>query len=397
MLKQRYAALDRVTPFAKLLIILSVVFIEYFTIGLALPVLPLHVHDVLGLSTLFVGVIVGSQFASTLLSAFLAGSYTDKYGARSSMIIGLLLTVLTALLYLISLKTVETPIFSASLLLIGRILLGSAESFITIGALSWGTALLGAEKTGKTMAWVGMFMYAAFAVAAPFGSFLYAKSGFSSIAFATVLAPLFALIFIYPLRVLIPVKHNNKAFFKVLKSVLLPGAGLVLGSIGFGAVTIFITLYFAEQSWGLTWLAFTAFSLAFILVRLFLGHLPDKIGGIRIAFYCIFVEALGLFCIYIAPSPFWALFGCFLTGAGYSLIYPGFGVEAMRRTSLENRSLAMGLYGGFFDGALGIASPILGLVAGKISLSAVYFISMLVVLSAFVVASKLLAQKKRAN
>ena len=48
--------------------------------------------------------------------------------------------------------------------MLGRAVLGAAESFIVTGAFSWGLALAGPQNTGKTMAWVGTAMYAAFAI-----------------------------------------------------------------------------------------------------------------------------------------------------------------------------------------------------------------------------------------
>ena len=40
----------------------------FLVIGLALPVLPLHVHQGLGLGTFVVGLVAGSQFAASLVS-----------------------------------------------------------------------------------------------------------------------------------------------------------------------------------------------------------------------------------------------------------------------------------------------------------------------------------------
>ena len=56
-------------------------------------------------------------------------------------------------------------------------------------------------------------------------------------------------------------------------------------------------------------------------------------------------------------------FGVTLTGLGYSLVYPGFGVEAFRHAPPQSRGLAMGAYTAFLDPSLGLASPALGLVA----------------------------------
>ena len=53
---------------ATLLPIMGVVFVAFLIIGMAMPVLPLHVHQGLGLSMFVVGLVAGSQFAVSLLS-----------------------------------------------------------------------------------------------------------------------------------------------------------------------------------------------------------------------------------------------------------------------------------------------------------------------------------------
>lgn len=79
-----------------------------------------------------------------------------------------------------------------------------------------------------------------------------------------------------------------------------------------------------------------------------------------------------------------------LTGFGYSLVYPGFGVEAIRRAPAESRGFAMGAYTAFLDLSLGLASPVLGLLAGGFGLSAVFLASALIVMCSVAVAVQLL-------
>src|SRR5947199_10621182 len=67
------AAMFAIAPIA------GIVFSAFF--GMALPVLPLHVHHRLGMSPFVVGLVAGSQFAAALLSRLWAGRITDTHGA----------------------------------------------------------------------------------------------------------------------------------------------------------------------------------------------------------------------------------------------------------------------------------------------------------------------------
>ena len=58
---------------AALLPIMAAVFVAFIVIGLAIPVLPLHVHQGLGLGTFLVGLVAGSQFAAAIVSRVWAG------------------------------------------------------------------------------------------------------------------------------------------------------------------------------------------------------------------------------------------------------------------------------------------------------------------------------------
>lgn len=376
---------------AALLPIMAAVFVAFLVTGIAMPVLPLHVHDGLGLGTFVVGFVAGCQFAASLISRFWSGSYADSRGGKRAVVAGLLLAAAAGLLYFLSLRFVGAPVTSAAVLLVGRAVLGGAESFIITGALSWGLALGGPENTGRVMAWVGTAMYVAFAVGAPTGSALYAAYGFEAIALATTLVPLVTLPLVLPRPTVAPTAHPHRpSFAKVVGAVWAPGVGLALSSVGFGAITTFAVLLFAQRGWGLAWLALTVFATAFVVARVLLGHLADRVGGAKVALFSALIEAVGLALVWLAPWGALALFGAAVTGFGYSLVYPGFGVEAVRRAPAESRGLAMGAYTAFLDLALGLANPALGLVAGAAGLGAVFLAGAVVVAGSAAVAARLL-------
>jgi len=368
--------------------IMGAVFISFLIIGVAMPVLPLHVHRGLGLGTFIVGLVAGSQFAASLVSRVWAGRHADSRGAKHAVVTGLILAALAGLLYILSLRFVTAPAISVTILLLGRALLGAGESFIITGAQTWGLAISGAQNTGKVLAWVGTAMYAAFALGAPVGTSLYASFGFTAIALATTLVPLAALLLVAPLRRVAPTAQARPSLTRVVAAVWLPGVGLALTSAGFGAMTAFVALLFAARGWTV-WPAFTAFAIAFILARIFLGQLPDRSGGARIALNFLLIEAAGQALLWLAPSSAMALIGAGLTGFGYSLVYPGFGVEAVRRAPADSRGLAMGAYTAFLDVALALATPALGLIAAMTDIGSVFFVSALCVLGAAPIALRL--------
>ena len=372
-----------------LLPIMGAVFVAFLITGIAMPVLPLHVHQGLGLGTFVVGLVAGSQFAAAIVSRVWAGRHSDARGPKLAVVTGLVVAAAAGLLYLFSLRFAATPTVSAGILLLGRALLGVGESFIITGAQSWGLAVTGVQNTGKVLAWVGSAMFAAFALGAPVGTALYARYGFAAIALATTLLPIATLAFVAPLARVQSTPRAQAGLMKVMAAVWVPGVASALSSVGFGAITAFGALLFVARGWA-AWPAFTLFAAAFILTRLALGHLADRLGGAKVALACAVVEAGGLALIWLSPWPAAALTGAALTGIGYSLVYPGFGVEAMRSAPAQSRGLVMGAYTAFLDVALGSGTPALGLLADVAGLGAAFAASMLAALGAAAIAAVIL-------
>jgi len=386
------AAPQAVNVASKIFPIVLAVFVSFMAIGIALPVLPLHVHGSLGLSTLVVGVVAGAQFLAALLTRAWAGGLCDTRGSKRAVMAGFVLAIASPLAYLASLSMVAQPQASVSMLLAGRILLGAAESLIVTGALSWGVGLVGPQNAGKVMAWVGIAMYGAYAAGAPAGMAVYQQHGFDGIAMAGMLAPILALLLLLNVPGLPPASTRRIPFYKVLGAVWWPGMGLAFSSVGFGVITAFISLLFAAREWGSPSLAFTAFGAAFIGARLLFGHLPDKLGGAKVALVCVLIEVLGQLCIWQAQAPSLVYLGAALTGFGYSLAFPGFGVEAVRRTPPQSRGAAMGAYVAFLDISLGLTGPLAGALAGQYGVSAVYLAGCGAVSCALAIAVRLLKQ-----
>ena len=379
--------------FLKMLPISAAMLVGFLTMGISMPVLPLHLHYTLDMSPVVVGFAIGIQFAAALLSRAWAGGLADTRGSKRAMVMGFLVASTAGVPYLLSLAFSGTPAVSVGVLMLGRLLLGCGESLVMTGSLSWGIALVGPHKAGKVMAWVGAAVYGAFAAGAPLGTFIYGRYDFIGIALATIIIPLLALGFIAPVAPNAVTAAHRVPFYKVLGTVWVPGLGMGLSCVGLGVISTFIALLFAAKNWGSASLAFTSFGAAFILARVFFAHLPDQAGGAKVALVCVLIEVAGLLLIWQAGSPMIAYAGAALTGFGYSLAFPGFGVEAVRRAPPQARGAAMGAFVAFLDIALGLTGPTAGAIAGVAGVNAVYLAgACAVTLSAFV-AAYLIANK----
>jgi MFS family permease len=241
---------ERPTPLRRALLApMTLVFMVFGITGFAMPVLPLHVHHTLGMSSFMVGIVAGSQFAAALFSRLWSGHLCDRHGPAVALRWGVLAASASGLLYLLSLRFTAVPEASVAVLLLGRALLGGAESFVVTGALAWGIAVAAPGESGRVIAWIGVAMYAAFAIGAPMGSLFYAWDGFAAVGVATLVVPALA----WPLLprvaggVTAPQPARSRGTAATLRAVWKPGVGLALSSLGFAAVTTFIALLFVQD------------------------------------------------------------------------------------------------------------------------------------------------------
>ena len=388
MLAEMIEQAPRRNPLLAFSPILALVGIAFLVTGMALPVLPLYVHQVLGYGAFGVGLIIGAQFGASLISRPLAGRFSDRRGAKLTMLIGLLCAYSTGVCYFLTFGLQSHNEVAFALLLAGRGLLGVAESFIMISAQSWGIALAGPRFYGRVIAWAGMAMYLALALGAPLGTLLYEKWGFRSLAFATLLLPAAGALIAFPMATTKASAKQSPPFAAMFRSVRGPGVGLALASVGYGTVIAFSALLFSQKGWP-TWLPLTGFAVFFILARLLFGHMTDTIGGAKIALIFSLIECVGQFLLGLGMSLPTALVGCAMSGFGYSLVYPGFGVEAARRAPNQSAGYAMGLYTAFLDLTLGLAGPALGAIGQASGLVTIFILSAITVGSSSIVALRL--------
>lgn len=377
----RHGAFFALLPFC------LIVFLCYLTIGLTFGGLPLYLHDRLSLGAGTVGWIIGLQSIATVLTRGLAGNIADGKGVKRSIIAGAVVLFLAALAN----GAVELPAFSSAgiliLLIIGRTTLGLAESFVMTGTLSGSVAAAGVKHAGLAMVWIGIALFAGIAVGTPLGAWLVAGRGMSGIGlFSLFPAGGIALLGLFTRNDSRPGVQKRPSFLKVVGSIWPYGFGLGFSTVGYAALLSFLALDYQAKGWEGAPLCITAFSAAYILARLVLGHLPDRWGGYRVVTVTLPLQAAGFCGLWLASSPVAALAGAVLAGAGYALTFPALGVEAVRSAPAQSRGAAMGAYVAFIDIGLGVTGPAGGLLVTHAGYPSIFLVSAILSLVALAIA-----------
>ena len=387
-------------PLAVTLQVVSIVlftFIGYLNIGIPLAVLPGYVHNQLGYGTVIAGLVISLQYLATLLSRPYASRIIDNLGSKRAVMYGLAGCGLSGVFMLASSWLSAAPALSLASLLIGRLVLGSAESLVGSGAIGWGIGRVGSQNTAKVISWNGIASYGAIAIGAPLGVMMVNQWGIWSMGASIIALGIVGLLLAWPKRAAPIVSGVRLPFLHVLGRVLPHGTGLALGSIGFGTIATFITLYYATNHWENAVLCLSLFGASFIGARLLFGNLINRIGGFKVAIVCLSVETLGLLLLWLAPNPELALAGAALSGFGFSLVFPALGVEAVNLVPASSRGAAVGAYSLFIDLSLGITGPLVGAVAAGFGFASIFLFAALAAFSGLLLSVYLYRQARAAR
>jgi MFS transporter, DHA1 family, tetracycline resistance protein len=144
------------TPLA---IIFLITFIDLLGFGIVIPIIPLYAEAGFGASDLMVGVVVASFSFMQLLFTPLWGRLSDRLGRRPILIFGLVLTVISYVLFGLA-DSLGTLIFSRLLAGVGGANISAAQAYISDVTLP--------EERARGMGLIG----AAFGLGFVFGPFI---------------------------------------------------------------------------------------------------------------------------------------------------------------------------------------------------------------------------------
>ena len=366
-----------------IILIVSFNFAAYVCNGLPLAVLPGYVLNDLNLSPVIAGLVIGVQYMAALLSRPLGGHLADRWGSKRVVLYGLTGLVLSGALTTLAIFLHNQLWLGTGILLAGRVVLGMSTSLISTPCCTWAIGLYGTKNTARVMSWNGIAAYGGTALGAPLGVLVRNGMHLSSIGLCTTLLGIFTLVFALT-RPAAPIQSGTRhPFHHVFLTVMPNGIAMACSSVGFGGLTAFIALYFDSLGWTNAAYCLSSFGVAFIIARLVSPNLLPRFGGYRVVAVCMLIQSLGLLLIWRAHSPEMVMVGAGLTGIGVSWVYPGLGVETLASTPPANRGAALSALSLFFDLAVGLAGPLMGLIASGFGYAEVFLVSGLLGIAGF--------------
>ncbi|WP_072133154.1 MFS transporter, partial [Winslowiella iniecta] len=383
-------ALSNVQLNKRIISVIIFTFFCYLSVGLPLAVLPGFVHNQLGYSSFLAGLIISIQYFATLISRPQSGRLADILGPKRIVMLGLVCCGMSGVLSIAAVLAQTLPWLSLLLLALGRVFLGVGESFTSTGSTLWGINVVGSLQTARVISWNGVATYLAMAIGAPLGVMLNQLFGIAGFASLIILMAVVGFWMASKKPAIKVTVANRIPFHQVFSRVWLYGLGLGLGTIGFGVIATFITLYFASRDWSGAAFALTLFSLGFIAMRLVFSNMITRFGGLKVSLVSFLIECVGLLIIWQAATPWLVDVGAFMTGAGFSLVFPALGVEAVKQVQPQNQGSALGTYSAFLDLGLGLTGPVAGILIGHWGMQSVYLAAAGVVLTAVLITLRLL-------
>ncbi|WP_010275495.1 MFS transporter [Paenibacillus senegalensis] len=146
-----------------ILLLMFNIFVGFVGVGLVIPIMPTYMN-VLGISGTIVGLLVAVFSLTQFLMAPYAGSWSDRYGRKWIIVIGMLLFSVSELIFGLA--------SNALLLFVSRMLGGVSVAFIMPAVMAYVIDITTEEDRGMGMGWINAAISTGFIIGPAIGGFL---------------------------------------------------------------------------------------------------------------------------------------------------------------------------------------------------------------------------------
>jgi MFS family permease len=348
---------------------LAVAVLVYFIAdAMTLPVTPRYVAGPLGGDDFAVGVVIGSFSATALVLRPWAGRMSDRRGRRPLILAGAALFAVGMLGHLVA---TTIPV-----LILMRLVLGSGEAFLFVGALSAASDLAPEERRGEAISLISLSLYLGVAIGPFIGEAILGDGRYAAVWVAAAAIAGLAVLLALRMPETVSAAQRQQAIEDagtpaqrglrgvVHPAAILPGLVLLTSTAGMGGYFSFTTHY-AINDLGLdvVWPAFALFAAIVIGFRSLMPWMPDRLGHRTAAYTALVFDTIGLATIALWAAPPGLFVGTAIFAFGVCFAFPALSAMVTGSVPRAERGAALGTFSAFLDLAFGVGPVALGLVA----------------------------------
>ena len=336
----------------------------FIALGAAFAVVPDIVKQDMHETDVVVGWTLTIFAATALATRFFAGVGIDRRGARAIFALGFLLLAVSGGLFLLITPDREWLLFGA------RALQGVGQACMFTSGLSWAVQLAPENRRGQAMSLFGLSVWAGLTLGPVAAQLLLDHVGTHAAEALMLIAPALALVALIGMRS--PAVHAETPSLSIPREAVRPSLGLMAGAVVMATIVGFAVLTFNARSGGGGAYVIGAYGAATFAGRVFIGHLPDKLGAYKTGVLAFCLALIGVTVIAVAPNWEIGMIGGVVCGFAWSLLFPALGLLAVDRTPRAQRNSALAIYTAGFDLGTLVAGFTLGYIANAAGYEAVY-------------------------
>ena len=143
-------------------------------------------------------------------------------------------------------------------------------------------------------------------------------------------------------------------------------------ALALASVFTFLKRYVDETGFGTVGAFFNAYTAVALLLRVFLGWLPDRVGPMRVLLPALFCLAAAFVLIALADGPLEVIAAGMLFGVGHGFTFPILFGIVVTRVRDSDRGSAMGILTGLFDLGVVLGGPFFGFIISSAGFSVAF-------------------------
>lgn len=371
------------------LIVYSIVFFSFFDLFAQLPVMSTFATSV-GASSFIAGIVVGLYSLTNTFGNILSGIMTDKVGPFKMLMIGLLLSSSTLLLY----QFVDQPF----ILIIVRIIHGFVAGLIVPAAFTFSANTTINNKQGKKVAVTGTFVGLAAIIGPAFSGIVASKTSvpfvFMCVAIMGFLLAILSAIFLSKYK---PSKkkisgeniHLTRPFLNenIIKAYF--GAFFLMFSQGVIAYLLPLHVQSLGYDSKLSGILLSTFGVVAVLIFILpTNRIFDRVSSSKTMSFGI--GLMGICQLLLSQSTSTVLLYSVLAlyGVGFAFLFPSINTLLIKATPAELRGKAYGYFYAFFSLGVVVGSSVLGWLSLSISGGFILAGVILLLFALFIIFSK---------